>query len=655
MQTSRTTIRFIATLLFFLGSQEKVVSQEANSFEQGRLILLSGVNVTAYNSSFSAFEGMIQCSPVSAGSGLGFAAAVGYEMPLSSGISLNTTLGFNNRSGDFKTLETFNAFDSRALQLQPVQTEMNLTTRFSTIDIVPTLNVNLFGSSSTTRIAFAFGPRVGITAGSPTFEQFESIVSPSTAVFVSPSKSQSRKLSDGTVKSAKSLQIGAVLGLSVSSRLSDQINARLQALYDKGIGNLITDGTWTYDAIRIQCGIDLALATKKQIPFTAPTPLPEVKKAPEKPVVSLSLPKPQFQMTLGRAQGRLRSGSELRSSTPFVNAIFFAKDESVVPEKYKMVDADATLLLDEIAEHEYLLPKLAKVLLKNQNFSVVLEAATSPDETIQKSELAKSRAQSVREALVRLGVRSELISTTVLTTPRLPSNNEYPEGREENRRVDVIVQNAPLQEYIASKKYASIEGSIPARIAAQNLVSGERIRLTSNCQSSEVVVNPIENDTLSIPFKCRVSPDASSYSLTVIGESDRSNVKVLEAKSVDFSTMESGEDDNSIDLSSFEALLRFDYKSSSLTEANKTLLTQLVKFIPKNTTIYIFGSADNLGSDSQNEELSKKRASVTQEFLKSISGANFNFVVSSKGKKFNDSTPESRFLNRSIRLRLSQE
>ena len=103
----------------------------------------------------------------------------------------------------------------------------------------------------------------------------------------------------------------------------------------------------------------------------------------------------------------------------------------------------------------------------------------------------------------------------------------------------------------------------------------------------------------------------------------------------------------------FEAVLRFDYNSSELPEDVKILLQQLADQLPEGSTITIDGSADVLGSQERNRILSEARAATTQSYLRSITSKSFTFRSSSENKSFSNTTPQGRFLNRNIRIRVT--
>lgn len=60
-----------------------------------------------------------------------------------------------------------------------------------------------------------------------------------------------------------------------------------------------------------------------------------------------------------------------------------------------------------------------------------------------------------------------------------------------------------------------------------------------------------------------------------------------------------------VQISSFDAILRFDYNTDELPFENKELLRQMIDKLPNGTVITIYGSADALGTQQRNIQLKK--------------------------------------------------
>jgi outer membrane protein OmpA-like peptidoglycan-associated protein len=87
------------------------------------------------------------------------------------------------------------------------------------------------------------------------------------------------------------------------------------------------------------------------------------------------------------------------------------------------------------------LDQVAEALKNQADHKMVVEGHTDSQGTESSNlELAQRRAQSVRDYLVSRGVPTEIISATGIGQHRPVSDNRTPEGRANNRRVEIIVQ-----------------------------------------------------------------------------------------------------------------------------------------------------------------------------------------------------------------------
>jgi outer membrane protein OmpA-like peptidoglycan-associated protein len=109
-----------------------------------------------------------------------------------------------------------------------------------------------------------------------------------------------------------------------------------------------------------------------------------------------------------------------------------------------------------------------------------------------------------------------------------------------------------------------------------------------------------------------------------------------------------------LNLSNFEAILRFDYNSSQLSEENKELIKQLAAKLPEGATIQILGSTDELGTQQRNSILAKERAENTRNLILSVAKDKFKIEIGTNPDKFREESPQGRFLNRSIRIKVKK-
>lgn len=90
------------------------------------------------------------------------------------------------------------------------------------------------------------------------------------------------------------------------------------------------------------------------------------------------------------------------------------------------------------------LAKIAGVLLLTDGYELRIEGHTDSTGTESYNlELSRSRAETVRDYLVSQGVNDEGLSAVGFGESRPVASNESAEGRRENRRVEIVVNEAP--------------------------------------------------------------------------------------------------------------------------------------------------------------------------------------------------------------------
>jgi len=212
----------------------------------------------------------------------------------------------------------------------------------------------------------------------------------------------------------------------------------------------------------------------------------------------------------------------------------------------------------------------------------------------------------------------------------------------ENYRVDLKLIDAELQKYVKISKYKELDGKINFDVDYFPDKSADLYLSLSNKQIPNIEKN---NNSIDINKKIDDDEDLDFYAKLSGSQSEKIFYFNLDKSKIDTKNKE-------LDYNNFEAILRFDFNSSELSEENKTLLTQLYNIIPENIGIKILGSADEIGDSRVNEKLELNRAKNTKDFLESINTKNIKIETGRSEEKFPEQTPQGRFLNRSIRIKL---
>ncbi len=159
-------------------------------------------------------------------------------------------------------------------------------------------------------------------------------------------------------------------------------------------------------------------------PEPEPQPEPTAATEPEPEPVVIEQPEPEIDVTIKAVDLEILTGNELVASLPLVNAVFFDRGKSVIPDYYRITTGEIPESdMNGIDIHKHVLPRIEEIVNKNPNSKIILEGATSGAEYEPEGlKLARARAKSVREAFIGLGVPDSKISISPRIQPRYPSN-----------------------------------------------------------------------------------------------------------------------------------------------------------------------------------------------------------------------------------------
>ncbi len=613
--------------------------------EQLGLRVNAGLSVNTHSGSVSTTAPLIDCGELTSGFGIGPVVSLGLDIPFSQRLGLGFELGLVDRSGSFSRTNTYPMRD-------PVSgLDVNLTTnlvfapRVNYIEFAPSIIIPLVGTMQHRRLGVSVAPRIGLPIAK-SFEQRETVVSPDNAVFIVDGvRTQERILSSGQLLSPSTMIVGASASLESFIQLSDRLALVPRVSADMIFTSLVADATWNTFGVRAEVGLRLSAGKTVAPPVEAPPP-PVIAERPQEPI---RYAQPRIALSVRRVAGEVVTGNELRATPPIVNAVFFDSASAEIPLTYRRSRDGSVVSTDPVAAHAWVMVRIAKIVADNPNARVILEGATSGAASESEgSALAQRRADAVRRTLIDMGVPASVITTKAATSPRVASNNDYALGREENRRVDIVVQNAPLQQWVSSQEFAVFQSKIDVRTAYAGGNPDERAAsMTLSVNGRDSVIPSVDGTTtliVDIPLPNDGSPAPVSISASAGGVITQ----------IDTTVSTDGLQQRRIALRTdrFQAILRFDYNAKDLSDNDKALLRQLVEQIPDGSTIVIEGSADILGSDERNRALSQQRAATTEAFMRSVSTKNLTFVTGMLGDRFSDATPQGRFLNRNIHVRV---
>lgn len=612
--------------------------------EQLGLRVNAGLSMNTHSGSVSTTAPLIDCGELTSGFGIGPVVSLGLDVPFSQRFGVGFELGLVDRSGSFSRTNTYLMRDPASGQDVTLTTDLVFAPRVNYIEIAPSVIIPILGTMQHRRLGVSLAPRIGLPIAK-SFEQRESVVSPDNAVFiVNGVRTQERMLSSGQLLSPSTMIVGASASLESFIQLSDRLALVPRVSADMIFTSIVADATWNTFGVRAEIGLRLSAGKTIAPPVDAPPPPPVIVERPQEPV---RYAQPRIALSLRRVGGEVVTGNELRATPPIVNAVFFDSASADIPLTYRRSRDGSVVSTNPVDAHAWVMVRIAKIVADNPNARVILEGATcgtasEPEGTA----LAQRRADAVRRVLTEMGVPASVITTKALILPRAASNNEFTLGREENRRVDIVVQNAPLQQWVSSQEFAVFQSKIDVRSTYAGGNPSERpATMSLNVNRRDTVVPNVDGTST---LTCDIPVQGSTAALSITASAGGAITQI----DTTISMVDVPQRRIALRTDRFQAILRFDYNAKDLSDNDKALLRQLVEQIPDGSKIIIEGSADILGSDERNRALSQQRAATTEAFMRSVSGKTLTFVTGTLADRFSDATPQGRFLNRNIHVRV---
>jgi outer membrane protein OmpA-like peptidoglycan-associated protein len=146
-------------------------------------------------------------------------------------------------------------------------------------------------------------------------------------------------------------------------------------------------------------------------------------------------------------RARMTAERQLRLALASLEKVAAVKEEArglVITLNGSVLFATNKADLLPIAEDR--LTEVAKALADNPNRAIVVEGHTDSTGSVSlNDDLSKRRAESVRDYLIRRGIPADRVRAVGIGSRRPVADNATPEGRANNRRVEIILEPAAVR------------------------------------------------------------------------------------------------------------------------------------------------------------------------------------------------------------------
>lgn len=539
---------------------------------------------------------------------------------------------FDAVNGRFVTAETIH---SAAFTLQYLRTAVELELAFGG------------------NILLRTGPSVGIPL-SGTSREREVILSPSNATFLD--RTQEREIAEAN---GDLTDLGVRIGMGATLVYRLPLGRSLYFEPNLGIDLGLTSVQPSWSPLVVRGGISIGYSVIPSPP----------KPKPDTVIVVVETP-PDIPFT---AQTRIDVVAEklpidfkrqiVARYVPVLPVVFFELNTSTITSRYTSTawtGDEQRLPVDAEKAHQQTLNIFGSRLKASPKTRVTITGTTSLDEE-SRPELAQKRAEEVARFLQeQWGIDNKRLVIKSRIDPLLRSNSEYPEGREENRRVelefsdDVIYYPIQLRSIEPITDPQQIPFTISARsplsIQRWNVEIGSGTEILKRIEGTGQPSGTIEWELTAEDRERVLTAGRVGYKITVfdsIGRSVTSPEKPLPVRldtTVNVATSAQRPDNKAEFL-----LVTFDFNSSELTRRGKQELKTILERIGPASAVEIIGYTDPLGETDRNRALAEERAQRVASQLPN--GAN----VVSRGAApeeapYSATSPEGRFLSRTVRV-----
>ncbi|MBL0323277.1 MAG: OmpA family protein [Ignavibacteria bacterium] len=353
---------------------------------------------------------------------------------------------------------------------------------------------------------------------------------------------------------------------------------------------------------------------------------------------------------------------------PILPYVFFDNNSAALPSRYRRINQDQVdsysldnfYNLDAMVTYRQMLNIIGKRMTDNESATLTLTGCMDNAEDKAAGDLSGQRAAAVKSYLVDTwGIKADRISVESRGLPATPSNVNEADGREENRRVEIVSSDASILAPVMSNDtmrvfepagvrfMPSIDPRVP--ISSWTVFVSEDERIIRTFHAGEPIPASVD---WRISEQSGVIPRGTrniEYMLVVqdsTGDVVPSEMKVIPVSEVTLEDKKrSGGVDKSIDRYS---LILFAFDKADLSNENQAIVNSVKGRIDPNAQVKIVGYTDRSGADDYNQRLSEQRARSVASALGLT-----NATVTGLGERlplYDNTTPEGRFYSRTVEI-----
>lgn len=607
----------------------------------------------------SVFAGGLECGAFGNGSGTGYLVGGFFEVPLlDTLLSLHGGVNLIQRGGSFgevvvgglpildpntnqyTTLERRHSYDAGLAYLQ---------TEFGVRLTLPWFPLYVRGTGA---LGFAM---------TSTYEQREEILAPQGVLYPETNTTE-REVGSGDLQEVENF-ISAAGTIGYEFPLSTRLSIAPEISYYHPFNNVTLNRDWTIATVLAGAALRWSFGPLEEKPILEAPPLP-----PGEPTEPPSILPPTAMLHVTSPKELSILKTVVTETFPILPYIFFDSNSANIPGRYNSLTPDNAQTFNEddiswrsLEAYYNLLNIIGRRMTADESVRITVNGTTDGREAGTRegaTKLAQGRSAAVKDYLVKTwGIRPDRITTTITGKPEYPSSEEYREGFEENRRVEIKSNNPNTLRPIVHERFNEYS------------YNPDQIRMNLGADASEgiaswrlgVAAGPqqamIRGGEGTPPSSLGIGIDQESAEKIASGISGNGslNAELTVRSHNGLTATQNASIPTTVDLNPFEvsrlSLIVFDFDKAEITASNQSMVKAFVADALKDgSTMTIVGSTDQLGDTAHNKALSLARAQTVQSLIMKDHPKAVITSVEGVGPRmrYDNSTPEGRYYCRSV-------
>lgn len=605
----------------------------------------------------NVFTGGAECGAFGNGEGRGFAAGGFIEIPLIGELlDLYASAGYTERGGDLGEVVV-----GGLPILDPNSEEYTFLERRHAYGTTLSYLRSEFG----VRFTLPWLPLYLRTTASidfpqtTTFLQEEEIVAP-IGVLYPETKTTVREVSSGDLQDPESLlAVSGAIGYELP--LSNRLSIAPEVSYYYPFTDVVLNRDWRITSIQAGAALRWKFGPVKRL--DPPTPPLVALSPPPRPPDPEPVP-PTALVSIASPESLSIVRTVVTETFPILPYIFFDEGSSRLPNRYRQISSanrtsfqENSISWESLEAYHDIMNVVGKRMADNPSIAITLTGTVDGEES-GGAELGMQRAEIVRDYLTSTwSIDPDRIGLKSVTKPRFPSSEEYPEGKEENRRVEIASSDGKGLEPIVHRKfneysYAPDKIDLALGSDASDPISSWKLQMVADGQ--EVYRLAGEGPpprTMSVG----INQERAGKISDGLGDGGDLSVQLSVRSAGLASAVAEKEIPTSVDVNPFEisrlSLIVFDFDRSEIVGTNREMVTEFIaEALSDGSTLTIVGSTDRLGEADHNEELSRARAESVQAIVEKEAPAADILQVEGVGPRlrYDNDLPEGRYYCRTV-------